>query len=163
MKFDNSGNKQPPNFLLWLSYPLLMLIIIGFAWRPLTGGDDFWAHASIGRWVVENGRIPKQTLFLWSESAPWIAHAWGTGVVFATLMKVGGESYGPWLTQIFNVAVCLVPFTLLWRYWRLNAPYNSLIPPIFVLAIWVSNARYHPRPELFTATFLVLLLLFLTK
>lgn len=163
MKSAPYGNKQLPNFLLWLAYPLLVLIIAGYAWRPLTGGDDFWAHASIGRWVLEHGEIPRRTLFLWSENVPWIAHAWGTGVLFATLMKIGGESGGPYLTQIVNLALSVIPFTLLWAYWRRNAPFNSLIPPLFVVAIWVSSARFHPRPELFTANFLTLLLLFLSK
>jgi hypothetical protein len=163
MKSASSSNPQVPNFLPRLAFPLLLLMIVGFSWRPLTGGDDFWAHASIGRWIIEHAQIPRHTLFLWSESVPWIAHAWGTGVLFATLMKLGGETAGPYLVQIVNAALVIIPFTLLWRHWRLNAPFNSLVPPLFVLAIWVSSARFHPRPELFTATFLTILLLFLTR
>ncbi len=138
-----------------------MLIVLGFAWRPLSGGDDFWAHASIGRWILENGRIPRETLFLWSEKIPWIAHAWGTGIIFALLMRIGGESGGPFLAQALNALFCAAPFALLWRFYRRNARFSSWMAPLFVLAIWVSAARFHPRPELFTALFLTLLLLFL--
>lgn len=152
----------PRNFLTWASFPLLALVIFGFAWRPLGGGDDFWAHAAIGRWTLEHGRVPTQTLFLWSESQPWIAHAWGTGVWFASLMKWGGEGNGPVLAQWFNAAMCIAPFFLIWRYWRRNAPFSSFVAPLFVLGIWVSAARFHPRPELFTALFLTLLMIFLT-
>ncbi|MBW3634945.1 MAG: hypothetical protein KY445_00590 [Armatimonadetes bacterium] len=151
------------DFLPTLALPLLMLIVAGFAWEPLGGGDDFWAHASIGRWILENGQIPRQTLFLWSESIPWIAHAWATGLVFAFLMRVGGESGGPYLAQILNLILCAAPFVLLWRFWRRRAPFASLMAPLFVLAIWVSSARFHPRPELFTALFLTLLFLFLIQ
>lgn len=151
------------NFLVWLSFPLLLLIVAGFAWRPLAGGDDFWAHASIGRWIIENGRIPHRTLFLWSENIPWIAHAWGTGVLFYGLMRLGGENGGPYLALLLNVVLSATPFVLIWRHWRRNAPFTSLVPPLFVLAMWTGAARYHPRPELFSALFLTLLLLFLIE
>ncbi|PQV65053.1 hypothetical protein B1R32_10260 [Abditibacterium utsteinense] len=151
------------NFLEKLAFPLLMLIVVGFAWRPLTGGDDFWAHASIGRWILENGRIPRETLFLWSEKIPWIAHAWGTGIIFALLMRIGGENVGPYLAQIFNALLCLFPFALIWRFYRQNNRFSSWMAPVFVLGIWVSAARFHPRPELYTAVFLTFLLLFLTS
>ncbi len=151
------------DFLPALALPLLMLIVAGFAWQPLGGGDDFWAHASIGRWILENGQIPRQTLFLWSETIPWIAHAWGTGVLFAWMMRLGGETYGPYLAQILNLILCAMPFVLLWRFWRRRAPFASLMAPLFILAMWVSSARFHPRPELFTALFLTLLFLFLIQ
>jgi hypothetical protein len=151
------------NFLRPLSLPLLLLIIAGFAWQPLGGGDDFWAHASIGRWIMENGQIPRQTLFLWSESIPWIAHAWGTGIIFASLMRIGGENGGPYLAQLLNLILSAAPFVLLWRFWRKSAPFSGLMPAIFVLAIWSGSARFHPRPELFTALFLTLLFLFLIQ
>ncbi len=156
-------HRSRANFLETLAFPLLMLIVLGFAWRPLAGGDDFWAHASIGRWILENGRIPRETLFLWSEKIPWIAHAWGTGTLFALIMRIGGESGGPFLVQILNGILCAAPFALLWRYYRRNATFSSWMAPIFVVAIWVSAARFHPRPELFTALFLTFLLLFLNQ
>lgn len=146
-----------------LALPLLLLIIAGYAWQPLGGGDDFWAHASIGRWILEHRQIPHQTLFLWSENIPWIAHAWGTGVIFALLMRIGGESGGPYLAQILNLILCAAPFALLWRFWRKSAPFSALMPPLFVLAIWSGSARFHPRPEIFTALFLTLLFLFLIQ
>ena len=150
-----------PNFLLPLALPLLLLVVAGFAWSPLSGGDDFWAHASIGRWILDNGRFPTETLFLWSEKQPWIAHAWGTGVFFTALMRWGGESGGPFLALGFNVLMCAAPFALLWNYWRRNMPYSSVMPILFIAAIWAGAARYYARPELFTALFLTLLLLFL--
>ncbi len=154
-------SRAPRHFLTWLSFPLLILVIVGFSWRPLAGGDDFWAHAAIGRWIWEHHHVPTRTLFLWSDSVPWIAHAWGTGVWFATLLRWGGERNGPLLAQIFNSLMCIAPFALLWRYWRQNAPFSSFMAPIFILAIWVSAARFHPRPELFSALFLTILMIFL--
>jgi hypothetical protein len=154
-------NRSHPNFLIPLAPALLLLIVAGFAWSPLTGGVDFWAHASIGRWILENGRFPTETLFLWSEKQPWIAHAWATGVFFTFLMRIGGESGGPVLALLFNVLMSALPFALLWSFWRRNAPFSSVVPVIFAIAIWAGAARFHPRPELFTALFMTLLLLFL--
>ena len=37
----------PPLYL-----PLLIVLTFAQTWRTLGGGDDFWAHAAVGRWMV---------------------------------------------------------------------------------------------------------------
>lgn len=149
------------HFLAWLYLPLLMLVVAAFAWRPLDGGDDFWAHAAIGRWIVENGQVPHRTLFLWSADEPYIAHAWLFEVLCYGAMKLGGEGGGPVLTRLFTVGISALPFFLIWRRWRRDQPFSSLVPLVFLAAMWVSSPRFEPRPELFTALFLTILWLFL--
>jgi hypothetical protein len=151
------------NLLPKLALPLLLAVVFGYGWHPIAGGEDFWAHAAIGRWTMEHGQVPRHTLFLWSENIPWIAHAYGTGIIFYELLNIGGATIGPYLALIVTFLCCAAPFGLLWMYWRKKSPFCSLVPPLFVLAIWVSSARFHPRPEIFTALFLSMLLIFLCE
>ncbi|MBV9867416.1 MAG: hypothetical protein JO316_18825 [Abitibacteriaceae bacterium] len=147
-----------PQFYL----PLLVLLNASFAWQLLGAGDDFWAHAAIGRWIWQHGQVPRQTLFIWSaRPIPWIAHSWLTQLTFYLLMACGGEHYGPYLAQLLNVLLSTLPFILIWRCWKQRTAVTSLMPLVFALGIWCAAPRFRPRPELFTALFLTLLLVFL--
>lgn len=147
-----------------LYLPLLVLLCASAAWQRLGAGDDFWAHAAIGRWIWQYGEVPRHTLFIWSvPPTPWIAHSWLTQLSFYGLMALGGEHYGPYLTLCLTVCLSALPFCLLWRLWTRDAPATCLMPLIFSLAVWCATPRFRPRPELFTALFLSILLVFLVR
>jgi hypothetical protein len=153
------------NALPRLYFPLLALLCLAYCWRPLSGADDVWAHAAIGRWIVAHGQVPHQTLFLWG-AAPirWVYHSWLSQWTFYELLA-RGERLGPFLILLLTSALVILTFGLLWRcaLRRSGSTHAPLwLPPIFVLAIFCSSLRFHPRPELFTALFLCLLLLLLT-
>ena len=101
---------------LWsrLYLPLLLLLCAAYAWHPLMGFDDFWAHAGVGRWIWQQGRIPQETLFLWSAKIPWIAHSWLTQLTFYGLMAAGGTHYGPYLVVTFTVLMAMLPVSRAW-------------------------------------------------
>lgn len=142
--------------------PLLLLSVAAFAWRPLKGIDDFWAHAAIGRWIWEHHQVPTQTLFLWSaKPQPWIAHSWLSQLAFYGLMRAGGENGGPFLALLLTLGISALTWFLLWRLWARNGRITVLTALLFAFGIWVASARFHPRPELFSALFLALLLVFL--
>ncbi len=42
------------NPLPWIYLALLLALVSVLTWRPLYGYCDFWAHAAVGRWTVEN-------------------------------------------------------------------------------------------------------------
>ena len=140
--------------------PLLLLTAAGVAWRPLLAFDDFWQHAAVGRWILRHGEFPQETLFLWSAHQKWIAHSWGTQVVFALIMRAG-EEWGPRLALVFSSGVVCAVYTLLWRLWTRRGRVSLLAPFLFILAITGCFGRYDVRPELFTALFLTILLAFL--
>ncbi len=144
---------------MWWCGVLVVLAAAMRACRPLNGGVDFWAHAAIGRWIWQNQQLPHETLFLWG-SAPieWIAHSWGTQLWFYALMAWGGD-YGPSLAIGFTMLMACAPFALLWRAWVARSSPDFLTVSLFALAIIVSTARFKPRPELFSAFFLTLVLL----
>ena len=135
------------------------------AYRPLSGGVDFWAHASIGRWILEHGQVPRQSLWIWG-SAPqeWIAHSWGSQVAFATLMRAG-EERGPALAIGLSMACAMISIGLLWRANMKSLRRYGLRPDLpllalYALAIMCAAVRFKPRPELFTAVFVTAQLLF---
>jgi hypothetical protein len=149
----------PPSVrLARLSATLLLAWCVLQAWWPLRGADDVWAHAAIGRWIWQHGAVPQHTLFLWGRPPiAWIYHSWLSQLLFYGLLEQGG----PIAVVLLTVALSCLPFMLLWRVWERRAPYGVAAPFIFALAIWCSAPRFRPRPELFTALFLTLLLLFL--
>jgi hypothetical protein len=169
----NSPRTEQPNSLHRILdalprfyFPLLALLCLASCWRPLSAGDDVWAHAAIGRWIAEHHRVPHQTLFLWgAPPIEWVYHSWLSQFVFFQLLS-RGPVFGPLLILLLTATVVILVFGMLWRAWlsrsrsTLSPPW---LPPIFALAIFCSSLRFHPRPELFTALFLCVLLLFLSR
>jgi hypothetical protein len=162
-EYSNEGSE--PNSETGTSYwlprlylPLVMALCIAYACRPLGGGDDIWAHAAVGRWAWANAEVPHQTLFLWgTPPVPWIAQQWLSQVTFYFLLQSGG----PMLALLFNIFMVSLTFFLLWRIWTRHATPNVLAPLFFAIAIYAGSLRFRPRPELFTALFLVITIAYL--
>lgn len=147
-----------PLWLPRLYLPLVLLLCVAYAWRPLGGGDDIWAHAAVGRWTWDNMEVPRQTLFLWgTPPVPWIAQQWLSQVTFYFLLQSGG----PLLAVLLTVGMVTLTFLLLWRLWLRHAPVNVFTPLLFAIAIYAGSLRFRPRPELFTALFLVITIAYL--
>ena len=148
--------------LLW---PCLIVMLLAYAWHPLSGGDDVWAHASIGSWIWQRQQVPRESLFLWgAPPIPWVWHSWLSQLSFYGLMRFGAlfqKDGGPYAIATFTVAVIALCYVLLWKNWRRHAPLGSVCAMMFFAAIFAGVLRYRPRPELFTALFLVLLMLWL--
>ncbi len=141
-----------------LYLPLLLLLCIAYAWRPIEGGFDVWAHAAVGKWIWANQRVPRTSLFLWSEpSTPWVAHSWLSQIFFYGLLT----KFGPLGVVIFSTVMVTTVFFLLWKTIQIDKQISFWVPLIFALAIWTSAPRFQPRQELFSALFLVLTLAFL--
>ncbi len=152
-----------------------MALCAMFAFRPIGAGYDFWAHAAVGRWIVEQGRPPETGLFLWgSEPTPWIAHSWGCQAFFYLLLTLGGGwtpignasvGTGPLVVVLFTTLVACAVFALLWRLWKRcsDVPIAFWTPLIFAVAIWSSAPRFQPRQEMLSALFLAVLLSFLVE
>ncbi len=150
--------------------PLLLLMIAGYCTIPLAAGTDFWAHAAVGRWIIQHHQIPSHTLFLWSDSIPWIWHSWLSQVIFYELLAHLTENIGALLALILTTLAVASSLLLWWPVWikrqvklGADATPGFAIALIFVLAIFTAHDRFHPRPEIFSAVFLTLLLLMLIR
>ena len=129
---------------------LLLLMCVVYAVRTIGGGEDFWAHAALGRWALENQQVPKSTLFLWSADIPWIFHSWLSGVLFALILG----SVGVWGAVALNVVMATAPFAVLYNWWRNHRDVSSLGVILFGVAIFLASARFRLRTEMFTMFFL---------
>ena len=76
---------------------VILVLFIGFEQDP-----DFWWHLRVGRWMVENGRLPAQDLFTYTVSNHvWTDHEYLTEVLM-------------WLTySSFGLTVLSIAFGLL--------------------------------------------------
>lgn len=156
----NSARDSLFDFLPLLYLPLVLLFITAATWRPLTGAEDFWAHAAIGRWIWEHQTVPRHTLWLWSTpDVEWIAHSWLSQLVYFGVMRLGGASG----VLAFTVVLAALPFVWFWKLWARRGKITALTPVFFALAIWCASVRFQARPELFTAIFLSVLLLFFSE
>jgi len=150
---------------VWLCTAWVLGLCAVRACRPLEGGVDFWAHAAIGRWILQHHRVPRQTLWIWGAPPQhWIAHSWGAQVAFAALMRAG-EAWGPRLAIVLSMICAAASFGLLWRATLSSLSRFSLKPDLpllalYALAVMCAGARFKPRPELFTALFVTAQLLF---
>lgn len=148
-----------PKFYL----PLLMLLCFAFSWQPLRGIDDFWAHAAIGRWMAQHGRVPDQTLFLWGPGTPisWIYHSWLSQLLFFKCLDGVSLETGAARALVLTVIVALLILVWMWLIWARRARISVLTPFLFAMMLWCFSPRIHPRPELFSSLFLIVLMAFL--
>ena len=147
-------------FLPRLYLPLLFLFTAVATWRPLTGAEDTYAHAAVGRWIWQHQNVPHETLWLWGAvPMEWIAHSWLSQLTFFSWMALGGE----YLILTLTILLAFIPFLLFWRLWDKTAPVTGLAAFYFMLAIWCTSVRFQARPELFSALFSGLLLLFFIR
>lgn len=152
---------------LWqrVSFPLLALLCLAYCWRPLEGSDDVWAHAAIGRWIVEQHTVPDATLFIWGATPiRWIYHSWLSQVIFYGCLSPG-EKPGALLLILLTATIVIAVFFLLWKLWQRcdESTPPAWLSSVFALAIYCSSLRFHPRPELFTALSLCVLLVFFVR
>jgi len=71
---------------------LVASALVGFAAGVdvLHDPDLFW-HLRLGRWILDNHRVPHAELFSFTaQGNPMTAHEWGSEVVFTALNSVGG-------------------------------------------------------------------------
>jgi hypothetical protein len=139
---------------------LVVLLCVGLSARPVTPAVDTWAHAAVGKWIWDNGRVPDRTLYLWSADQPWVAHSWLAQLAFYGLVSAGGdEPDGP--LRLVTMAACALTFGLIWRMWARHAPTAVWAALVFAFVIQYAAPRFRPRPELFTALGVTVLLLYL--
>ena len=139
--------------------PLLMILAGAYAWHPILGTDDFWSHAALGRWMIENGRVPKSTILLWSADVPWVFHSYLSGFLFALILQF----FGPFGALVLSVVMAAAPFLCIWIFAARKGAPPSLFALVLGLSIYASAVRFHLRPEMFSALFLTLTTLFLLQ
>ena len=140
----------------------LLAFLLGYAillaWHPRQAHEDVWAHAAVGAWIWKHQAVPHETLFLWSASIPWVYHHWLSELTFYGLASTPSPQFA--ITG-FTAILGLAPFVLMAWVWTGRNWLWIAIPAIWILK--GMNGRMNPRPELFTALGIAVLLILLSR
>jgi len=121
---------------------------------PIFDGDLFW-HLASGRWIVENGAVPRLDPFRFSASAlPWIDHEWLFQIAVYALERVAGLD-----GVIVARAAALAGFGLLLHAVAARGGLGAGLAGFVALgAVLGVRPRFLDRPEIVTLFAVVLLL-----
>lgn len=137
----------------------LFILTIIFAIRKIAN-YDIGFHLAAGRWIIENFTVPYTDIFTYSvPHNEYIDIQWFYQVINFTFYSIGGY---PALT-ILNVILISTVFLLI--LYRLNSNGVHIFISLAVLfaALFVIQARFSYRPEVFTWIFILLTIFVLDK
>ncbi|MSP63246.1 MAG: hypothetical protein EXR72_23475, partial [Myxococcales bacterium] len=91
----------------------LAAVVLFCALRPIWDGDEWW-HVTVGRFILDSGRLP--TVDVWSAADPapeWRSIQWGWQVVAAWIDRLGGlealrRANAAWICATFIAFYLLV-------------------------------------------------------
>ena len=92
---------------------LLLLLAVRLYVAAVRRLGRLLVHAAVGCWIWQHGQARSHTLFLWSDSEPWIAHSWLSELVLYGLLAAGGESPQFYLLHAFTCTLVVLPVFLL--------------------------------------------------
>ncbi|MEA2847276.1 MAG: hypothetical protein QOG78_2557, partial [Rhodospirillaceae bacterium] len=70
---------------------LVFIVLVNAGGVPLLADPDTQWHVAIGKWIVENGRVPTVDSHSFTFfGKPWIAKEWLSQVAFAAAFEAGG-------------------------------------------------------------------------
>lgn len=132
------------------------LAIFIFFIYPMDSDGDFFQHANIGKFVIENKSLPYfDTLTFTAQGKEYIGYSWATGIIFYSLY----ETFGPIAINLFMASIALITFLLLYALlWKITSSTKSALMTIFLVAPVVST-RWPSRPEIITYPFIIAILL----
>jgi tetratricopeptide (TPR) repeat protein len=130
---------------------LLLLTAIGFLLGCYEMGDsDIWWHLRGGRWILENGRVPRLDPFTFgSADKLWVDIHWSYEVILALAYRAGGVGAVVLLGASVGCAAFVTVVTARRREWPIAATVLCWLPALVLLSF-----RLDPRPEIFSLLYL---------
>lgn len=114
-----------------------------------------WFHLAVGRWVVENGRMPQVDLFPFAgEQTPWIFTQALTSAFFYLIYDWGGYDALKIGRALFFIGILALCFD----YLRRRLPFSLAACLVFVAALGLS-ARAYLRPDILNFLFIQIFLI----
>jgi hypothetical protein len=162
-----TGAARPTSLQRMLTGIVLLLVLgvaFSFAFTPLRSSQDEWWHLKAGKWIVENGRLPRNDIFTYTgENLRWHNHEWLAQVLFYSVHQLGEGGAIGGVRALISFKAVLVTATIalvLWLGW-MQCRNLSLATLIALLAADMSRRTIFPRPPVLSyllfAGFLVLL------
>lgn len=115
-----------------------------FFLHPFDGNADFYHHVNTGRFIIEHKGLPYFDVFSHTaKGMPWIAHSWGSGLIFYLILTYVGELG----ISLFISALAVLTFALLYKLLR-SYRVSSVISFLSLgLAAPLIAQRFPQRPE----------------
>ncbi len=119
---------------------------------------DYWWHLKTGEYIAQNKTIPREDVFSYTATHPWIAHYWLADLTFYLLYRIIGT---PGLI-LLNAFLISLSFYLIIKSARIRGGPLHLILPISIMAAIAGRQRFYVRPETFSLLFIAIYLLLYT-
>lgn len=122
-----------------------------FAFTPLRASQDEWWHLKTGKWIVENGRLPKNDIFTYTgESTRWYNHEWLTQLGMYGVFASGEDSEIGGVRALVTAKALVFTGTILLVVLLGRQRGASWAVALFValIAADVSRRTIYPRPPI---------------
>jgi hypothetical protein len=121
---------------------IVFIAIFTMAVRVLADTDTWW-HLQSGRWIIENGTVPRNDPFSHTKlGEPWIDHGWLAQAVIYLSFDAFGYA-GP---VLFVAAMVTLAFYFIWLQCRDGDPWLRAF--VFVIAAVTSGGIWAARPQI---------------
>lgn len=81
---------MPTSVKAWVAAALAAALAFVFYFRPIQD-DDAWLHFAAGRWMIENGAVPRVDSFsCTAPGVPYVDHEWLAQIIFESSRRAGG-------------------------------------------------------------------------
>lgn len=127
--------------------------------HPIDSGD-FFHHITTGRYIVNNLTLPYNDTFTFTAyGMPWVAHSWGSGVLYFLLYKFFGMNGINIIFAIIGATIIGLLFLIAKKYTTFSAAVYSLLSltGVFLSLYWPS------RPLVWGPFLITVLLLLFTR
>ncbi len=160
----NQTNTRPILVSLFIALSMAMLALAILGLRPL--GSEYWWHIGLGEFIATWQRVPDQQLFLFTVDSelPWTFSSWMGALILYHLHYQAGAELPLLIHNIFSAfSVALVAFFLSRRARPLSAVFIPAILLSLAFAFFTEVAPFSLSLPVFTAAFLVLSSLALSR
>ncbi|MDP9225823.1 MAG: hypothetical protein M3P18_18680 [Actinomycetota bacterium] len=146
-----------PALRLSPAWVVTMVVVLASFFGPIRPrpDPDTWWHIATGRWILAHGRIPTADPFSWTAyGRPWVAHEWGTDMLFAALNRWLGPA------SLLIVAGILIgsAFLVLASALRIVSDNEWVVAGCLCAAFYPTMLMWSLRPHLISILFVALYL-----
>jgi hypothetical protein len=115
---------------------------------------DYWWHLATGKYIITHRMVPREDVFSFTATRPWVAHYWLSDVVGYALYRLIGTAG----LITLNALVITLSFWMVFTT-TVSTRAKPLVAATFtLLAVYAGRSRFYVRPETFSFLFMALYL-----
>ncbi len=147
--------------------PIFLFVVLVFLTITAVSDTDIWFHLALGRELVEFGRFPHTDIFSFTAAGnEWISSGWLASALYYFFFTLGSgmdSFFGPSGGGLVLIVLAVVAAGFAAVYFvslRRGAPHGTMALLLLAAAL-ASYMRFNPRPDVFTPSFMAIVLLLL--